>query len=542
MVASAFAATPQELIEQGRRIYRDGVLPSGEPLRARVAGGAALMGAQAACQNCHRRSGLGTSEGGRVVPSIAGETLFRPRQPGKLLTSAPVASAPGARPAYGASTLTRALNEGIEPAGRTLGELMPRYELDGPSVNALSRYLRTLSTRNSAGVNANEMHLATIVTPGIPPSEREALLGVLKAAIHDHNAEIRSDSKRGERPVMGHSRAYHSFRKWRLHVWELRGPSDTWGEQLESAMRAQPVFAVLSGVGRGAWQPIHDFCERREVPCLFPNTDRPPLETAFYSLYLSRGIALEADLVAHEIAQGTRNGSREVVQIFRDDDEGHARAQALRRSLAPASGVRLTDRTLARGGSSLSWSKLIKPGTTDVVLWLDRAGVAALGTAGRSTQDRSAFYLSSVLLGGPEGVPPTLRPAARVVHPFDLPMRWQPRRDYLERWLESHDQKLAEERVQANAYLAMNLFTRSLKHVREPFSQDYLIERIEHGIANSAWRSVYRELSLGSNAQRFASKGGYVIGWTGADAATLDARWVIPAVGESKHPVLTRVD
>ena len=55
---SALAGDDSE-IEAGRRIYIEGVLPSGEPLLARREGGVTLAGTQAACGNCHRRSGMG---------------------------------------------------------------------------------------------------------------------------------------------------------------------------------------------------------------------------------------------------------------------------------------------------------------------------------------------------------------------------------------------------------------------------------------------------------------------------------------------------
>jgi len=541
IVAASIAATPDRMIEQGRRIYREGVLPSGALLRARVEGGAVLTGSQAACQNCHRRSGLGTSEGGRVVPAIAGETLFRPRLPGKPIAAAATASAPGARPAYVAATLATALRDGVDPAGRALGELMPRYELDATALDALGRYLRTLPARSPAGVTAPEMHLATIVTPNVPRRERDAMLDVLMAAIEDHNAAIRNDAKRGARPVMGHSRAYGAFRKWRLHVWELTGPADGWTGQLEAAMGARPVFAVVSGVGRGDWKPIHDFCERREVPCLFPNTDRPPAEPGFYSLYLSRGIALEADLVTDEIARAAIPGGQTVVQVFRDDDDGRARSRALQQSLARVSGVRLIDRPLAAGVPPPTLSSVASSvGTkSNLVLWLNAGDVVGLGSAPR---DGSAIYLSSAMLGGPEQVPNGLRHVARLIHPYEMPDRWQSRRAYLARWLKGHDLMLTDERVQANAYLAMNLFTRALKHLREPFSRDYLIERIEHAAENSAWQSVYHEIGLGANAQRFAAKGGYVIGWTGKVPSSADGRWVVPMTEMSSGTVPTRVN
>jgi len=64
----------------GRRIYREGLLPSGKPVRAIVQGDIAVAGTQLTCANCHRRSGFGSSEGVAFVPPIAGSFLFGSRE------------------------------------------------------------------------------------------------------------------------------------------------------------------------------------------------------------------------------------------------------------------------------------------------------------------------------------------------------------------------------------------------------------------------------------------------------------------------------
>ena len=59
----------------GQSIYRHGLLGTGEPVRATAQKGVTLSGAVAACVNCHRRSGLGGSEGQIPVRPIAGRLL-----------------------------------------------------------------------------------------------------------------------------------------------------------------------------------------------------------------------------------------------------------------------------------------------------------------------------------------------------------------------------------------------------------------------------------------------------------------------------------
>ena len=67
----AAAATPERL-EIGRRMYQDGLLPSGESITATVRGDITLGGEHVICGTCHRRSGMGFSEGQQVIPSTAG--------------------------------------------------------------------------------------------------------------------------------------------------------------------------------------------------------------------------------------------------------------------------------------------------------------------------------------------------------------------------------------------------------------------------------------------------------------------------------------
>jgi cytochrome c553 len=54
-------------VELGRRIYMEGILPSGAPLKGKRANAVQVEGAAAACETCHRRSGMGSLEGNIVV-------------------------------------------------------------------------------------------------------------------------------------------------------------------------------------------------------------------------------------------------------------------------------------------------------------------------------------------------------------------------------------------------------------------------------------------------------------------------------------------
>src|SRR6266403_4878844 len=78
MWACALSAAPPNPAA-GETLSRRGLLPSGEPVQATREAGATVQGADAACVSCHRRSGLGSTEGRISIPPIAGPYLFVPR-------------------------------------------------------------------------------------------------------------------------------------------------------------------------------------------------------------------------------------------------------------------------------------------------------------------------------------------------------------------------------------------------------------------------------------------------------------------------------
>jgi len=52
--------TPEEMLLLGKRMYRQGILPSGEPMQAMVSADVPIDGHMFTCVNCHQRSGLGS--------------------------------------------------------------------------------------------------------------------------------------------------------------------------------------------------------------------------------------------------------------------------------------------------------------------------------------------------------------------------------------------------------------------------------------------------------------------------------------------------
>jgi cytochrome c553 len=531
---AAQALAPGDQMHLAERIYRDGVLPSGEPLRALRADGTPLTGAEAACVQCHRRSGMGTVEGDRIIPPVAGRFLFQPRAgslaqlDGRHSRGPDLAHALGrnrSRDPYTEETVARAIREGIDPAGLPLDGLMPHYAMSDADVGLLARYLRQLSQTWSPGVTADTLRFGTVVAPGVAPERRKAMLDVLEAFFRVKNKETGLERLR-QRPYS--ESAHNTYRRWELSVWELSGPPDTWAAQLAAYYERQPVFALISGVSEGSWAPVQAFCEEQRVPCWFPTVDLPVVSQAsYYTTYFSAGVLLEAEILARRLADERSPSAKRVLQIRGGDATAQGAAQALERALAE-SGIRSRERLLpVVDAAALREAVADVQGSDAVVLWLRGSDVAQLSDV---PPPRSLSYFSATLAGGERApVPAAWRAQARLVYPFELP---DVRRSNMKRfhaWLRTRNLELVDERLQADAYLACLLMSEKVDDMLENLHRDYLLERAEGILAMHVTTGMYHRLGLGPG-QRFASKGGYVsrlVDPTG-DALVADGDWIVP--------------
>ena len=527
-MAAVAAPTRTAVNLAGETIYRSGLLPSGQPLRAEREGGIHLAGQSAACESCHRRSGLGAAEGRSFVPPITGQFLFHPKAERLEDLDLPyVEGARSNRDPYTDVTAARAIREGIGADGHTLSYLMPHYTLNDADMASLIAYLKQLTVRSVPGVSDAVLQFATIVTPDADPVKREAMLAVLNDYFDEKNANARAVSPR----LYSYRRQnFKVTRHWQLHVWELKGPADTWEDQLREHQAAEPVFAVISGLGGHTWAPVQHFCEQAALPCLFPNVQLPIVaEDDFHTLYFSKGVLLEAGLIGHQLNERRpAHAIARVVQVFRADDVGAAAARALAAGAHPA-GLKFINRVISGGAPESAIAAAAgKLETGDaLVLWLRGKDLAALGPApGEST----SVWISG-LMGGLElaPIPAGWRTVARMAYPVDLPDRRRVRLDYPLGWFRIRRIPVTDLPVMADTYLACGLLSETLNHMVDTFVPDYLVERVQDMLEHRIITGYYPRLSL-APGQRFASKGGYIVRFAGESGPKLTAasEWIVP--------------
>jgi mono/diheme cytochrome c family protein len=522
LAMDADAAPSTEQLALGQRLYREGIRASGEPLAATGAAQSRLSGKDAACATCHRRSGFGSSEGKFVIRPIIGPALLQ-EQTASLPTPrmrSRVGVSP--RPPYDEALLARAVRGGMDASGKPLNALMPRYQLSDEEMKALSAYLFALSAKPSPGVDEQDIHFAVVFQPGVTPARRRAMLDIMQAFFRDKGANARSDEQRRE---AGNMRMARSYRKWVLHVWDLQGPNVAWGAQLEALYRAQPVFALIGGLGSESWRPIHEFSERLEIPTVFPQTELPQLSGSNnYTFYFSRGVVLEAEVMAKFLRD--EGGTGKTVQVYRRDQAGSAAAAAFR--AAPSAGAALEDVVLDGPANEAFWRQVYLAGPSSLVLWLGAQDLAQAQAPTGGAQP--AIYLSSELLEGraPEGAA-KLGTDVRLISPSDLPPRREARLLRNKLWLHNKGISIRDETVQFNTQFTMTVVNDVLGHIMDSFSRDYFVERIEHVVGQTPLASIHQSVSLGPG-QRFAAKGASIVQLLDGDrpGAKAISGWIVP--------------
>ena len=510
----------------GRAIYQDGVLSSGKSLHGSRDPDLRVQGQTAACVNCHRRSGLGMMEGQTSIPPVSGLYLFHPRATNVDDLDLPFVE--GMRPdrvPYTDASLARAIRDGTGTDGRPFSYLMPRYALGDKDMAALIAYLKGLTHSPVPGVEKNVLHFATIVTPDANPVQREGMLNVLQQyfADKDRYARAQSPRLRSSRRMM-----FKVNSRWQLHVWELKGAPSTWEAQLQRDLAREPVFAVISGIGGATWAPVHHFCEQSHLPCLFPNVQLPVVaERDFYTLYFSKGVLLESELIAHRLAAAERR-PRRVIQVFRAGDIGESASRALAASLQRA-GLENVTRVVPAGspGKGITAALRDVSAADALVLWLRPQDIAALSTM----PPRTSMVFTSGLMGGlgATPLPSAWRTMARIAYPFDMPGQRIVRVDYARGWFALRHIPVVDEQVQVDTYLACGLVSETLSHMVDSFFRDYLVERVEDMLAHRILTGYYPRLAL-APGQRFASKGGYLAKFAESSGTRLvqDSDWIVP--------------
>lgn len=536
-VKGMVAGMPEaEALRQGETMYQKGLLPSGKPMMALVQGGMEMDTSMCTCSNCHLPSGLGSVEGGVVSPPTNGAKLFAPLRgqrdiPGPTMKRSMFFGP--ARTAYNEETLGRCLTLGVNPDGKTLSEIMPRYELNDSEKSILIYYLRHLSSEYSPGLTSDSIRFATIVTEEVSAADRDSLVLPLQSFIRDDwNMRVNSVLAQWNSIWQIAPDAPKTFRNIDLDVWVLKGSPDTWGKQLEEYYRQKPVFAILGGVTTGSWAPMHEFCEKNKIPCLLPYTDLPVVASdERYTFYVSKGGYQEGEAAANFLTK-VQNLPPEtpVVQVYRNDDRGKALAQGAGDMLAVRGHSVLVNRAVAPEETMGAefWKKLSAAYPKAVLLlWLAPADLAGVGRLAE-TGNRPLFFSSTLLGGEYAAVPDAIRDVSYVMYPHRLAEEEAYSLNILNTWLKFRKLTVSNMKIASQAVLLKSVLSDALYNIAGEYYRDFFIDTLDMSRDQLQTSITYPVLTFGPG-QRYASKGCYVTTITKGDKPKLvrQSDWVI---------------
>lgn len=528
------AVASQETLRLGERIYREGILPSGKPLRVSIKGDSAVPGMTFACVSCHLRSGLGAFEEGVYTPPTNGAKLFKPRP--VLHRGLELSAQPPLRPAYTDESLIEVLRTGSDPKGRVLSEVMPRYLLDDQDARVLVAYLRSLSAQFSPGVSDTAIRFATVISEDIPPAKSTAMLAAFDAYFDSRNTQVRAVAdprskgsyRRMAEKMFGSKEL--ATRTTSLSRWILKGPPETWRSQLEAYNGKEPVFALLGGMVSGQWQPVHQFCEENGIPCLFPNTDVPVIsDTDWYTLYASKGYYQEGEAAARYLnSTADLPGEHPVVQVVRDSPEAAALAAGFQQTWQGLGHKAPVTVPLPRGkvldGDFLQ--RLLASHTTAVlVIWDDAAAIPVLEWLARHDGRPAMVFLSARYLG--ESVW-TLKKSVRDFTYLTYPYSFFPTAGMGKPQLQGDAQKTLRqadiplknevEMITSQTNAVTKLLTSLLIELKGNYYRDNLLDVT--GTMMEEQHPLYGQISF-ATGHRYASRGCYIVQLSPGDTPEL---------------------
>jgi mono/diheme cytochrome c family protein len=508
-------AALQLKLKDGERIYREGILPSGEPTQAFVKGDLPVPGTAFTCISCHLRAGIGSVEGGVYTPPTNGKNLYQPLKKTRHNVEVKHGEPPFRRPAYTDKTLAEVIRSGTDPNGKALNDIMPRYMLDDKDMEALIEYLKTLSSQFSPGITDTTIRFATIVSEDANQEESAAMFNALDKFVSDKNGMIKSNQnttlprERMMAKTMFLSKGFET-RTLTLSRWVLKGSPETWRSQLEEYNRKEPVFALLGGIVSGDWSPVHHFCEENRIPCIFPNTDFPIIsESSWYTLYLTKGYYQEGESVArylNSIGHGDNDGP--VVQIVRTSREGSALSSGFEktwRSLGQSAPVTVT----LKAGETPDMKILEKILSGDtpaaVLLWDGQGAGRLIETIAASPHKPAMLFASSSYLGNDFWkLSEHVRDFTYLAYPFRLPQ---------DKVVEPMMRKVitfkvADNKIAKQSFALVELLSMAVMEIKDNYYRDNFLDVI--GMSMDRIVPLYERLSFGPG-QRYASKGCYIV-------------------------------
>jgi ABC-type branched-subunit amino acid transport system substrate-binding protein/cytochrome c553 len=280
--AASAGLTAEE--EIGKKIYFEGISPSGVPIQALVgATSTPVSGETLTCSTCHGADGLGRPEGSVKPSNITWQELTKSyghrhengREHGP----------------FDERSFADVLTYGKDPAGNRLDSTMPRYIMSNKDVAALTAYIKRMAADLDPGLTADALRIGTLVpASGRMAEVGKAALGVMKGY---------ADTLNAQGGIFG--------RRIELVAADLPEDPAAASAAAERLAKEGGVFALVSPFSVGSEKSMAELAESAKLPVIGPFTLSPDTTLAVnrYTFYLLPGLNEQgralADFAAKEL-------------------------------------------------------------------------------------------------------------------------------------------------------------------------------------------------------------------------------------------------
>jgi len=343
--ALAAPLSPEE--ENGKKIYIEGVSPSGATISATVGvQSIRVAGSTVPCGGCHGADGLGRPEGGVQPSVITWRELTKPY--GHLHDNS------RKHPAFTEKTAADALTRGVDPAGNRLDPVMPRYTLSQRDLSALIAYMKRMETELDPGLSENRIRLGTL----LPTQGRMADLG---KAVHGA-MQAYFDAVNAGGGIYG--------RQVELVNAEYSEDGELTLANAERMIKQDDVFALVNPFTVRVEKGMTALSERERIPLVGPFTLFPESSQALnrYTFYVLPGLREQARALAEFAAKELKLRDPETAVVVPADEKFMEIGRAVEDQLAGLGWTKLRRVRYPRGELPAK----------QLVAMLQQSGVAAV--------------------------------------------------------------------------------------------------------------------------------------------------------------------
>ncbi len=478
-------------VERGKAIYLRATSPSGQPIKARLAGSSTdVPAAVLTCGNCHGRDGVGKAEGGITPATITWDELTKVYGP----------SHPSGRqrPAYDANSVRRAITMGLDPAGRALDSSMPRYALTRDDLDDLVAYLRELGRDCDPGITDQAIVVGTVLAP---PKSLGELSRAVKSVLTAYFAEV---NHRGG--IFGR----------RVEIRSLEAPESAreWASAAHRFFQGQEVFALIAPFIAGSEGQASTLARQESVPVVGPFTLYPevgyPLNRQVF--YLHSGLGDQVRALAMFAGSRLAGQKPAAIVLFGDTDRlSRVTAELVQAECARLGWQEVELVPISRGPRSMGIVERLQGKKAEVVFVLAPEGREVSDLFNSSSRDWQPLLLLPGALAGQKVLETASGARDRLFLSFPTLPFDQTREGAaeLERLAAAHGLPGEQRSSQIDALVAAKIFVEAMTAAGRRASREKLIEQLEQFYEKPT--GLTRPITFSAN-RRVGTRGAYIVG------------------------------